>query len=165
MTVAAVLKQKGDEVITVTPATSVTDIARIIASRRIGAVVVCEGDHLAGIVSERDVVKVISAQGEAALRLTAADIMTKDVTTATPSTTVNEAMAMMDTGYFRHLPVVENGKMVASSACATWCAPSSSIRSRKWTASRRTSFVARRLTGFDKPALRSNPGVPPAPTS
>ena len=112
MTVAAVLKQKGDEVITVTPATSVTDIARIIASRRIGAVVVCEGDHLAGIVSERDVVKVISAQGEAALRLTAADIMTKDVTTATPSTTVNEAMAMMDAGYFRHLPVVENGKMV-----------------------------------------------------
>ena len=112
MIVAAVLKEKGSEVVTVTSATSVTDIARVIASRKIGAVVVCDDDRLAGIVSERDVVKAISAQGEAALRLTASDIMTKDVTTATLLTTIDEAMAMMNAGYFRHLPVVENGKIV-----------------------------------------------------
>ena len=112
MTVAAVLKQKGAEVIAVKPDTSVTDIAHTITSRKIGAVVVCEGDRLAGIVSERDVVKAISAQGEAALRFTASDVMTKTVTTATPQTTIPEAMEMMDAGYFRHLPVVENGRMV-----------------------------------------------------
>ena len=112
MNVAAVLKEKGPEVVTVTSATSVTDIARVIASRRIGAVVVCDDDGLVGIVSERDVVKAISAQGEVALRLTASDIMTRDVTTATLLTTIDEAMAMMNAGYFRHLPVVQNGKMV-----------------------------------------------------
>ena len=112
MNVAAVLKEKGSEVVAVTSATSVTDIARVIASRWFGAVVVCDDDRLAGIVSERDVVKAISAQGEVALRLTASDIMTRDVTTATLLTTIDEAMAMMNAGYFRHLPVVQNGKMV-----------------------------------------------------
>ena len=112
MNVAAVLKEKGSEVVAVTSATSVTDIARVIASRKIGAVVVCDDDGLVGIVSERDVVKAISAQGEVALRLTASDIMTRDVTTATLLTTIDEAMAMMNAGYFRHLPVVQNGKMV-----------------------------------------------------
>ena len=112
MTVAALLKQKGSNVITVSSSTSVIEIARTITANRIGAVVVCDGEHLAGIVSERDVVKAVTNHNEAALRLTAADIMTKDVTTASPRTTIDEAMAMMDAGYFRHLPVVDDGKMV-----------------------------------------------------
>ncbi len=112
MLVGAVLKQKGAEVVTATPTSSVMDIANTITSRRIGAVVVCDGDQLAGIVSERDVVKAISQHGAAALSLTAADIMTKSVTTATPGTTMDDAMAMMDAGYFRHLPVLDDGAMV-----------------------------------------------------
>jgi CBS domain-containing protein len=112
MTVAAVLKQKGAEVITVPPSASVLEVARLITSRRIGAVVVCDGERLAGIVSERDVVKAVAAQADAALTLTAADIMTREVTTATLRTTMDEAMAMMDAGYFRHLPVVDDGKLV-----------------------------------------------------
>ena len=113
MTIASILKEKGGEVISVTPHTSLPEIASIIASRRIGAVVVlAEAKRLAGIVSERDVVKAIAAKGEAALQMTAEDIMTKVVVTATPLTTVNEAMALMDEGYFRHLPVVDSGAMV-----------------------------------------------------
>ena len=115
MTVAAVLRQKGANVVTVAPSATVQEIAAIITSRRIGAVVVLvEANRLGGIVSERDVVKALAAQGEAeaALRLTAADIMTRDVVTATPRTTVDQAMEMMDIGYFRHLPVVEDGMMV-----------------------------------------------------
>ena len=112
MLVAAVLKQKGADVITASPASSVKELAHTITSRKIGAVVVCDGERLAGIVSERDVVKAISQHGAAALELTAADIMTKAVTTASPRTTMDEAMAMMDSGYFRHLPVVEGGVMV-----------------------------------------------------
>ena len=113
MTVASVLKQKGSEVVTVAPAATVQEIAALISSRRIGAVVVTsDGNRLAGIVSERDVVKAIASRGEAALRLTAGDIMTADVITATPRTTVDEAMEMMDAGYFRHLPVLDGDRMI-----------------------------------------------------
>jgi len=113
MTVAAILKQKGGEVVSVTPAATLPEIAAIIAARRIGAVIVLQGEgQLAGIVSERDVVKAIAAHGAAALGKTAADIMTANVITATPKTTINDAMAQMDAGYFRHLPVVDNGKLV-----------------------------------------------------
>jgi CBS domain-containing protein len=113
MTVAAVLKQKGNDVVTIAPSATVQEIAAIISSRRIGAVVVLgPGNELAGIVSERDVVKAIATHSQAALAMTAADIMTRDVTTATPRTTIDEAMAQMDAGYFRHLPVVDGGAMV-----------------------------------------------------
>lgn len=113
MTVAAVLKQKGSDVISIAPSATVQEIAALISSRRIGAVVVLSDDEsLAGIVSERDVVKAIAIQGEAALRLTAADIMTVNVITATPRTTMDQAMEMMDAGYFRHLPVLDQGKMI-----------------------------------------------------
>ena len=113
MTVAAVLKQKGSEVVTIAPSATVREIASLIASRRIGAVVVLGADQeLAGIVSERDLVKALASNGEAALTMTAADIMTRDVTVASPKTTIDEAMEQMDAGYFRHLPVLEGGAMV-----------------------------------------------------
>ena len=113
MTVAAVLKQKGSDVVTVAPSATVREIAAIISSRRIGAVVVTTAEkELAGIVSERDVVKAVASGGEAALAMSAADIMTRDVTVASPKTTIDEAMAQMDAGYFRHLPVVDGGAMV-----------------------------------------------------
>ena len=112
MTIAAILKQKGGEVVSVAPSASVTEIASIISSRRIGAVVVLSDGRLAGIVSERDVVKAIAHSGEAALKMTAQDIMTQAVITATPQTSVNDAMSIMDDGYFRHLPVVDEGSLV-----------------------------------------------------
>ena len=113
MTIASILKEKGREVVSVTPTTTVSEIASIISSRRIGAVVVlADAARLAGIVSERDVVKALAAQGEQVLRMTAQDIMTKAVITASPHTSVNDAMALMDEGYFRHLPVVDEGIMV-----------------------------------------------------
>ena len=113
MTVAAILADKGGEVVSVTGDASVQEIASIIATRRIGAVLVlAEASRLAGIVSERDVVKAIAAKGDAALKLTAQDIMTQAVITATPETSFNEAIALMDEGYFRHLPVIDRGKLV-----------------------------------------------------
>jgi CBS domain-containing protein len=113
MTVAAILKQKGSEVVTVKPTDLVTDIAKIITSRRIGAVLVLTEDgELAGLVSERDVVRAVATDGTGALTLTAADIMTKSLTTVTPRTSIDHAMALMDAGYFRHLPVVEDSKLL-----------------------------------------------------
>jgi CBS domain-containing protein len=113
MTIAAVLKVKGPDVVWVAPASGVTEVAEVIASRRIGAVVVLDADHkMVGIVSERDVVKAVAAHGVAALRMTAGDLMTRDVLTVDPETSVQRALEIMEQGYFRHLPVVRDGQLV-----------------------------------------------------
>ncbi len=113
MTIGAVLREKGNDVVSVTPSTTVQHIAEIITSRRIGAVIVLDPDgRLAGIVSERDVVKALAGQGAGIHTMLAEQIMTREVTTADPKTTIEQAMEIMDHGYFRHLPVVENGNLV-----------------------------------------------------
>jgi CBS domain-containing protein len=113
MTIASVLREKGSDVVSASPETTVQEIAEIIASRRIGAVVVLDAERrLAGIVSERDVVKALAANGTGVGTMRAEQIMTRAVITATPRTTIEQAMEIMDHGYFRHLPVVENGAMV-----------------------------------------------------
>ncbi len=109
MTIAAVLKQKGSDVVSVAPTATVADIAEIISTRRIGAVVVLdEQRRLLGIVSERDVVKALAAHGAGVLAVTAEQLMTREVITADRQTTLNQALQIMDAGYFRHLPVVED---------------------------------------------------------
>lgn len=106
MTIAVVLKAKGHDVISVRAETAVAEVVHIIASRRIGSVVVTEpAGRLVGIVSERDVVTALAEYGAAALDMPAKDLMTRDVTTVTPETTVDAAMEIMDSRYFRHLPV------------------------------------------------------------
>jgi CBS domain-containing protein len=112
MTVAAVLRQKGNNVVAIAPSATVAEIAGMIAARRIGAVVVVDGaNRLVGIVSERDVVRALDRSGAACLDVTAADIMTQAVATATPETSINEALEIMDEGYFRHLPVLVGGQL------------------------------------------------------
>jgi CBS domain-containing protein len=112
MTIAAILKQKGGAVISVAPSASVLEVAEVIVAQRIGAVMVLDPDGgVLGIVSERDVVKALAAHRGDVAGLTAADVMTHQVVTATPSTPVDEALEVMDRGYFRHLPVVDGGKL------------------------------------------------------
>jgi CBS domain-containing protein len=106
MTIAAVLREKGASIISVAPETGMAEVAHVIATRRIGAVVVMDADRkLVGILSERDVVKALSQRGASVLDLKAADIMTREVTMVDPTTPVDLAMEIMDRGYFRHLPV------------------------------------------------------------
>lgn len=113
MSVGAVLRYKKGSIVSVDIKATVVEIAGIITSKRIGAVLVLTAEGgVAGIVSERDVVKALSTHGADVLALTAGDLMTRDVKTATPETTVDEAMEIMDTGYFRHLPVLERGRLV-----------------------------------------------------
>jgi CBS domain-containing protein len=112
MTVGALLKNKDRSVVSVDPSATVLEIAGIISSRRIGAVLVLDPDgNVAGIVSERDVVKALAAHAGKVVDMRADDLMTRNVTTATLMTTVDEAMEIMDAGYFRHLPVLDNGKL------------------------------------------------------
>jgi CBS domain-containing protein len=114
MTIGAVLKSKeANTLVSVEPSDTVLQIAEVIASRRIGAVLVLGPDgSVAGIVSERDVVKALAAHPTRVLEMRADDIMTRNVTTATPRTTVDDAMEIMDAGYFRHLPVLDGGALV-----------------------------------------------------
>ena len=113
MTVAAILKHKGSEVASARPADTVEAVVRVLTDRGIGAVVVLDAaDRPLGILSERDVVHALAANGAAALAMTAGALMTRALKTATPRTTVSEAMAMMTSGRFRHLPVIEDGALV-----------------------------------------------------
>ena len=113
MIIASVLREKGNTIVSVRPDTPVVELVATIASRRIGAVLVLDDTgRLAGIVSERDVVKALASQGPGIVALHAQDIMTGKVTTVTPQTTINEAMELMDRGYFRHLPVLDQDKLV-----------------------------------------------------
>lgn len=112
MTVAAILKHKGTDVARVLPTDRISDVSKLLSDRRIGAVLVLDqADQLMGIVSERDIVHCLASKGSAVLDMTAAQIMTSALRTATPATTVQEAMQMMTAGRFRHLPVLDGGKL------------------------------------------------------
>ncbi len=113
MTVAAILRHKGHDVVTVTPTATVAEVVELLAARRIGAVLVADRGALPlGIVSERDVVNSLAANGARTLQMTAGQLMTRALRTATSRTTVAEAMAMMTAGRFRHLPVMEHGELI-----------------------------------------------------
>ncbi len=112
MTVAAILKHKGNFVATTTPDCLLADAVRDLATRRIGALVVLgpAGD-VAGILSERDIVYSLAAHGPAALERRAGAVMTADVITAGFATTYDEAFRAMTEGRFRHMPVVDHGRL------------------------------------------------------
>ena len=113
MVIAGILKSKGGVILSVSPQAPVADVVQTLASNRIGAVlVVSSAGALMGILSERDIVRSLAENGAGTLDRTAADLMTSDVTTATPQTTVAEAMEMMTSGRFRHVPVLDEGRLV-----------------------------------------------------
>ena len=111
MTVQRILNDKGSAVTTCRPTDTIADVARVLTDKKIGSVVVMEGDAVAGILSERDIVRVIAKQGEKALARPASEIMTKDVITCSLHDSNDDVMQIMTGGRFRHVPVVEDGKL------------------------------------------------------
>jgi CBS domain-containing protein len=113
MTVKAILSAKGTDVLTIDPTTNVAAAAKLLAERKIGALVVTGPDRrVVGIVSERDIVQELAAHGAASLDLPLTDVMTRKVTTCTAADTICSVMERMTTGKFRHLPVVDQGRLV-----------------------------------------------------
>ena len=98
---------------TARPEDSVQDIASKLASRKIGAIIIV-GDNgkVAGIISERDIIRLIAEHGAKALSMPASDGMTRNVVCCTRTNTLDEIMEMMTNGRFRHLPVIEDGALV-----------------------------------------------------
>ncbi|MDE1930922.1 MAG: CBS domain-containing protein [Alphaproteobacteria bacterium] len=112
MNVNDILKAKGRDVATVAPDATVTDAARLLHRRGIGSLVVsADGNRLDGILSERDIVHALSAQGAAVLDRRVAELMTRRVVTCTPNDTIAELMGEMTRRRIRHLPVVDRGRL------------------------------------------------------
>ncbi|HTP77439.1 MAG TPA: CBS domain-containing protein [Rhizomicrobium sp.] len=109
MLVKHILGEKGREVISISSDATLSEAARLLARRRIGAIVVRdESGALAGILSERDVVRAVADESVSALAHPVSAYMTRAVATCSEGDTVEELMEMMTVGRFRHLPVVEN---------------------------------------------------------
>ena len=107
------LDRKGRHIIAVQPNDSVLDAIRVMAEKNIGAVVVMQGDELLGIMSERDYARKVIVKGKASDTTPVSDIMTSDVLTTSGTETVNTCMEMMTKRKIRHLPVVDEGVVVA----------------------------------------------------
>ncbi|WP_170389978.1 CBS domain-containing protein [Ruegeria arenilitoris] len=115
MLVQAILKSKStDGVVTVAPSMTVSEAAKILADKRIGTVIVSEddGETAAGILSERDIVRELAASGSGCLTQPVSAYMTKKLVTATQQDKVQEVLARMTEGRFRHMPIVEDGKLI-----------------------------------------------------
>lgn len=112
MNVKLILDRKGRDVATAAPTAQIVEITKILAERRIGAVVLTGADdRLVGIVSERDVVRALAIKGPAMLTDPVSTIMTRGVVTCTPDERVDEIMRKMTEGKFRHIPVVAEGRL------------------------------------------------------
>jgi len=112
MTVQAILGNKGFEVISVPTDAKVSDAVKILSERHIGAVLVMKDHRIEGIVSERDVVRVLGQRGASVLDEPVGEIMTRKVVTCKRADQAAVIMEKMTNGKFRHLPVVENDRVV-----------------------------------------------------
>ena len=112
MNVAQLLGDKGNEVVTVQPHRTLAEAARLLSERRIGSVVVTGADGaILGILSERDIIRMLGESGAAALETPVSRAMTAKVVTCRAQTSIDELMEIMTSGRFRHVPIVENGRL------------------------------------------------------
>jgi CBS domain-containing protein len=112
MTVRSILNTKGHQIMSVEPDANMTAAIKLLGEKKIGAVLVMSQSRLEGILSERDIVRVLGERGAGALDEPVSSVMTRKVVTCKETDTVAELMETMTTGKFRHLPVVDNGKVV-----------------------------------------------------
>lgn len=113
MIIANILKVKGRSVTTARPDDTVQEIADRLAQKKIGAIVIVGGGgSVIGIISERDLIRVIAQRGADALSMPVSEVMTREVVVCSEATSVDDIMEMMTNGRFRHLPVVEENGLV-----------------------------------------------------
>lgn len=112
MTVSAILDTKGRQVQNVQPETTLAEAVKILGEKKIGAVLVMSKGQIEGILSERDIVRVLGERGAKVLEEPVGSVMTRKVVSCRQNDTVAAIMETMTTGKFRHLPVVENERVV-----------------------------------------------------
>jgi CBS domain-containing protein len=113
MIVKNILLGKRGNVVTIEPTADLTAAIKLLAERSIGAVVILGADHrIVGILSERDIVRALAEHGPTALNEPVGQVMTRDIKTCSEDDTIEDLMGRMTTGRFRHMPVVEQGKLI-----------------------------------------------------
>ncbi|QAU46308.1 CBS domain-containing protein [Bradyrhizobium guangzhouense] len=112
MTVRSILNTKGHQIMSVAPDAKLVAAVKLLGEKKIGAVLVMDQSRLEGILSERDIVRVLGERGAGVLDEPVSQVMTRKVVSCKETDTVAELMEMMTTGKFRHLPVVDNGRVV-----------------------------------------------------
>ena len=113
MNVGIILAGKGREIVTIEPGASLTDAVHLLADKRIGSALILGADRrIAGIISERDIVWALAERGAAALEEPVSRTMTRKVETCTEDESVANIMERMTVGKFRHMPVVDQGRVV-----------------------------------------------------
>ena len=113
MNVQSILTSKGGAVYQINPETTLEEAAKLLGQYRVGTLLVMEGDDdLVGILSERDIVRAVGRGGSTILGKPTRDIMTRQVMTCTPADTIENLMEQMTSGRFRHMPVVDSGKVI-----------------------------------------------------
>jgi CBS domain-containing protein len=112
MTIRMILADKGREIVSIEPAATLKSAATLLAEKRIGAILILGADHrIIGILSERDIVRAIGERGAAALDEPVSQTMTRKVSTCTEGETLVSIMERMTEGKFRHVPVVDQGRL------------------------------------------------------
>lgn len=113
MSISALLARKGNQVSTIRSTERVAEAVRQLYENRIGALVVVDRrGRLAGMFSERDVIRALAEAGAAALDFEVHELMTPEVTTCTPDDRIDKVMAIMSVHRIRHLPVMDGGRLV-----------------------------------------------------
>jgi len=112
MNVSQILEGKSTDIIALEVGSTIMDVAKLLGERRIGAIPVLSGGQLAGIISERDIMRGLAIRGGAVLTDTIESLMTKSVFTCTPNDSVQHLMSMMTERRIRHIPVLDNDKLV-----------------------------------------------------
>jgi CBS domain-containing protein len=113
MFVKNILVGKQGNVVTIEPTADLTAAVKLLAERRIGAVVILGANHrIVGILSERDIARALAEHGPTALNKPVGQVMTRDVKTCSEDDTIEGLMSRMTTGKFRHMPVVEQGRLI-----------------------------------------------------
>jgi CBS domain-containing protein len=107
-----ILSAKGGTVWSVTPETPVIDALRMMAEKNVGAVLVCQGSKVAGILSERDYARKVVLMGRSSKNLPVGEIMTSRVVSVRPEQTTDDCMALMTAKHVRHLPVLKGGELI-----------------------------------------------------
>ncbi|MCX7295872.1 MAG: CBS domain-containing protein [Hyphomicrobiales bacterium] len=113
MNVKTILAAKGGDIVSIEPTADLSAAAKLLSTHRIGAVVIRgAGGRLAGILSERDIVRAVSEQGADALSVSVGQVMTRNVTTCGENDSIADIMERMTAGKFRHMPVLRDGKLI-----------------------------------------------------
>jgi CBS domain-containing protein len=110
--VKQILDTKGKEIFTITPGTSVYHALELMVEKNVSALLVMENDKLAGIFTERDYARKVALKGKSSKDTVIGDIMTRELITVSPESTIDECMALMTGKYIRHLPVVSKENLM-----------------------------------------------------